>query len=810
MDQFEELFRFGLDGASPAARAESESFVALLLRLAEQERLPVYCTITMRSDFIGDCDAYTGLPEAINRGQFLVPRLTRAQRREAIVGPVRLTGQRISARLVDRLLNERLDTRDDLPILQHVLLRCWDHWAEGAHEVAEPGPIDDASYEAVGTIHDALNQHADRALEDLDEADRTLARHLLQSLTEVDARNRRIRRPAPLSSLADLTGADVERLQRVMEPLRTEGRNFLVLSRDPDPVVDISHESLIRQWCTLRDWVDEEALDAKIYRRLADTAARHTPEQPRFYRDADLKEAVDWKWRRRPTVAWAERYGSGFTEAMAFLRDSRLVRNRERREHRLAEAERARLLEERAALAERQADQERAARDRARRWTLSMAALAVTMLVVAGVAGHFWWESARQTDLARVATAQAEEQFLAASVNLARAHDEKAVGIVSQPEDKLSTSDYQGALLQALQAQRQKIGGKRGLRPAALDALGAGKLERAFAQRWASPNPSLGSPVTAVAFSPDGRLLASASWDNTLRLWDAATGAAVRTLEGHQDSVYAVAFSPDGRLLASASWDNTVRLWDPATGAAVRTLEGHQERVSAVAFSPDGRLLASAAWDYTVRLWDPATGAAVRTLEGHQNSVNAVAFSPDGRLLASASTDNTVRLWDPATGAAVRTLEGHQERVNAVAFSPDGRLLASASTDNTVRLWDPATGAAVRTLEGHRRWVNAVAFSPDGRLLASASGDKTVRLWDPATGAAVRTLEGHQEWVNAVAFSPDGRLLASASTDNTVRLWDPATGAAVRTLEGHQEQVNAVAFSPDGRLLASASGSSWW
>jgi hypothetical protein len=181
----------------------------------------------MRSDFIGDCDAYTGLPEAINRGQFLVPRLTRAQRREAIVGPVRLTGQRISARLVDRLLNERLDTRDDLPILQHVLLRCWDHWAEGAHEVAEPGPIDDASYEAVGTIHDALNRHADQALAELDEVDRTLARHLLQALTGGGCQEPP--HPPPGAEQPRRPDRCRCRAAAVMEPLRTEGRNFLVL-----------------------------------------------------------------------------------------------------------------------------------------------------------------------------------------------------------------------------------------------------------------------------------------------------------------------------------------------------------------------------------------------------------------------------------------------------------------------------------------------------------------------------------------------------------------------------------------------------
>ncbi|KAJ5335724.1 uncharacterized protein N7506_005660 [Penicillium brevicompactum] len=311
--------------------------------------------------------------------------------------------------------------------------------------------------------------------------------------------------------------------------------------------------------------------------------------------------------------------------------------------------------------------------------------------------------------------------------------------------------------------------------------------------------------VRSVAFSPDGRLLASGSWDKTVRLWDPATGALTQTLEGHSDAVNSVAFSPDGRLLASSSRDKTVRLWDPATGALTQTLEGHSNAAGSVAFSPDSRLLASGSWDKTVRLWDPATGALAQTLEGHSEVVGSVAFSPDGRLLASGSGDKTVRLWDPATGVLTQTLEGHSDAVDSVAFSPDSRLLASGSRDNTVRLWDPATGALTQTLEGHSDAVNSVAFSPDSRLLASGSRDKTVRLWDPATGALTQTLEGHSDAVRSVAFSPDGRLLASSSWDKTVRLWDPATGTLTQTLEGHSERVFSVTFSPDGCLLASGS-----
>ena len=364
--------------------------------------------------------------------------------------------------------------------------------------------------------------------------------------------------------------------------------------------------------------------------------------------------------------------------------------------------------------------------------------------------------------------------------------------------------------------------------------------------------------VDALAFSPDGRTLASGSADKTVRLWDAETGRELRSLVGHTLHVRAVVFSPDGRWLASGSTDGSVRVWDAARGGELKRLEVPGGALS-LAVSADGRTLAAGTLENSIRLFETSSWRELRELKGHAGWVTSLAFSADGKMLASGSRDKAVRLWDVSGGRELHVLKGHGDLVKSVAFSPDGRLLASASFDRTAKVWGVGDGREVRTLERFSGKLTAAAFSSDGRTLLVSAGDRSVRAFDAATWAeargvagvgdadagdtpgevaafspegarlatsngdktiqlrdipstttttnAPRVFESYSSGVYTTAFSPDGRWFANGGKDRTIRIWEVATGRKVRTLTGHTGWVTHVSFSPDSRWLASASHS---
>jgi WD40 repeat protein/beta-lactamase regulating signal transducer with metallopeptidase domain len=320
-------------------------------------------------------------------------------------------------------------------------------------------------------------------------------------------------------------------------------------------------------------------------------------------------------------------------------------------------------------------------------------------------------------------------------------------------------------------------------------------------------SPNARAVVLAVAYSPDGTLLASAGDDAVIRLREVASGRLVGQLEGHKDAVSCVVFSPDGRTLATGSYDRTVKLWDVATRRQKMTLKGHTSWVFSVAFAPDGASLASGGHDKTVRIWDVGTGSEIVTLAGHNGSVRVVSFAPAGDdcLLASGGADKLVLVWSARSRALRARLEGHQGTVRALMFSPDGATLATGGEDGEVRLWNTNSGAVRAVLVGHSDMVTCLVFSPRGGVLATGSLDSSVKLWETHGGRERASLQGHLDGVSALAFAPDGRQMATAGFDGSVRLWEPSAPIfSPAACLAYGDELKTVSFSADGRTLRAA------
>jgi len=429
VDQFEELFRFRQKGAAGAPADDGAAFVNLLLEAARGNEYRIHVVLTMRSDFLGDCARFRDLPEMLNDGQYLIPRLTRDQRRATIEGPVAVSGATIAPRLTQRLLNDAGDDPDALPVLQHALMRTWDAWKESG---PPDRPIDLEHYLGIGGMAGALSKHADEGYEGLAAIPgaQALAQRLFRGLCERGTDYRETRRPTPLAELCDAAGTDAATMTRVIDAFRRDGRTFIMpgwpATLEADTVIDISHESLIRQWQMLREWVQGEARSATEYQRLRQTA-QLWPQNAALWRNPDLEQALLWEREEAPSPAWAARYGAReeFARAIEFLRASEAAWREEN--ERIAQAARAateRELEMRTQRDHEARLQAEVRELRSRKRLLS----AVLVLVPALIAGLGWAvynsrEAVKQASLARVQQAAAQQAAHQARIEAVKAQE---------------------------------------------------------------------------------------------------------------------------------------------------------------------------------------------------------------------------------------------------------------------------------------------------------------------------------------------------------------------------------------------------
>jgi WD40 repeat protein len=808
IDQFEELFRFGLDSRDEMRKEEAIDFVALLLALAQQSTLSVYVVLTMRSDFLGRCDAFYRLPEAMNRSQYLVPRLTREQRREAIQGPVLLYGQTISPRLVDCILNDLGDESDQLPVMQHALRLMWDYWRRHAQD----GPIDIEHYKAIGTVTEALSRHADEAFARLHDQQQRLAEVIFRCLSEGDTR-----RPVRLGVAADVAGPGVtpEQVAEVVEVFRHPDYSFITppvgVSLLPDTMLDISHESLIRQWQKLKQWVLQEAVEAQAYRRLEQTARLWKEDKAALWSTPDLENALAWKERLQPTAAWAERYGSDFALAMEFLDASQQAH-----EDRRQQEEKRRQQEEE--VRQRELQQ---ARKRFRQAIIGL-------LVIASLAIVTFWALVQ----AKQATTKAQRAATDAqnATTEAKTQRDNAKNYANAAETERNRAQEVAKQMFELQLQQasglERIGDYTRANQILLETRKQDPFilptrypmrnlmeQLTVLMHWPASPPyeyeRAGVRLKKVAVSPDGRWLAAVGEKGKVILLGATDDRKpLRTLPGHTEgtTVNVVLFHPEGEWFATAGDDRRIMRWSVAQAEPKELPDWlAPDQVWALAVNPAGTLLASGGPGTDIILWNSSTGEVVRRLlgglAGHTASIRGLTFSPDGRWLASASTDFSARIWDLKTSKARPPMK-HPDRVEAVAFSPDSQLLATGGWDNRVRLWQVASGRLMQELEGHKNRVSSLVFINSGRHLVSASSDRTLRVWDTNSGVTLRILQNYTGEVNGVVAN--AKYLFSANANGTIQRWDmPNTGSGqeIRVVQ-IPSKPTAMTIAPDSTSIA--------
>jgi WD40 repeat protein len=773
VDQLEEALTFADEQQRPAF---GEAIAAAL------EAELVYLVTTLRSDFVSTLQIKLPALAALlndHAERYVLPPISRVGLREAISEPALRFGVEIEEQLVELIATdaEELGRGDDeldeegvlrtresaLPLVAHVLRGLWDAGTADDRNVT----VDE--YIRVGRITGALTSSANAILEPLDVQECARARELLLRLVRVTREGRDTRRTISREVALSLAGGG-ERGERLLARLsgartsdeKAPSARLLVISESGGRArVDLVHEALLREWATLRNWIEQDRRQLLADEELA---RRATTWREQGKRRSGLPSGLD--------MAEALR-GRPHGEAEPLQREYQAL---------LRWAQRV-------------------------RWAATIgisASVVVVAVILAVVFRGKQHEATEALQLAEQALADKHEEETRKDAALAEAKlaGERAdEALNAQKGLQVSMLADAGQGLEALVLGVQTLGSYAPRFDRAPTSILLGlqdAMDTDFVGEVATCEGHT-NEILAMAYSPDGTRIATGSRDSTAKLWDAANGKLVATLEDDFWAVKAVAFSPDGKFLAT-SGERKACLWDPADGELLVRLDGHE--FAALAFSPDGKRVATAGLDGTSKLWNTADGTLLLTLEVTTGTVSGVAFSPDGNRIVTLVERGTSKLWDAAHGELLGSFTAHRE-IRALAFSSDGTRFITMGDETVAKLWDTTTLELLASLEGNHQ-ISALAFSPTGQRIAIANDFGAARLWD-SDGKPLAALDGHTDSIAALVFSPDGSRIASASWDRSARLWDANDGKPLASLHGHFAVVTSIAFAPDGRRIATAS-----
>ncbi len=764
VDQFEELFRFSADENVNVQKDDAIDFVNVLLQLSQQTGLPVYTCITMRSDFIGDCSRFYGLPEAMNESQYLVPRLNRVQLKNVIEGPVKLYGGKIEPSLTSRLLNDLQQTNDELPLLQHALMRTWDYQAKAGKNI-----LDLESYKSIGGVETALSKHAEEALEGMTEDELTITKKVFQSLTSIDDNGRKIRRPARLSELEAITGAGKEKLMEVINRFISDKRNFLVItkaSNDDNNVIDISHESLIRQWNSLSKWVDEENESVKQYLRLVESADLYQANEKNYLTGTELEMAVKWRDTFKPQQAWALRYNKDFDTSLLYLSQSENAWKQAKLHEEEQEANRIKEEQEQQ-LHEQKHQQELATQKlkiRKNRLIAGIIAFGlVVSLSVAVLAIKNEKEAKRQAVAFRLVTIALDT--VTKNPNIALGLAREAINI--RPDSLIVATGY-----------------------------------KILSNNIFYKNLVQADAHTFISISKDGKLIITGSPDGTDSIYD-TNGKFIKKFTQH-GQLRAVDVSKDGQTLLTGSTNGEVDLWG-INGNLINKIKNPDSfRITTSLFSSgeDSILIRSEKDEGILSLYNK-TGK--RLFVFNQPQIICAAFSPDGTQILTGGPGGSGTLWN-LSGKVLRSFSGgFVGAIMSVAFSPDRNYIVLGSWGGIVTFWDNYDTSKLPSSISNDDAVSSIAFINTNEVVIGSWKGK-ISVWG-FDGVNMPTHEadligGHTKTIHSIVVlqNDEQTSFLTCETNGNALVWNREMLGDDQSQTLRQKNDTIEAFFKDGKI----------
>lgn len=825
-DQFEELFRYSDEGEEFGD--EGAAYVNLILTAVKQRRVPIYVAINMRSDFIGDCAEFQGLTEMINESNYLVPQMTRDQKRMAIEGPVAVSGAKISSRLIKRLLNDIGDNQDQLPILQHAMMRTWEYWRNN-HDAGEP--IDIRHYNSIGKIDQALSLHANEAYEELNTRQKEIAEVLFKTITERNQDNQGLRRPAKIGLVAELANAQEKEVIDVVENFRKPGRSFLMpglhVTLGADSVVELSHESLMRIWTRLSTWVEEEFESALMYKRVSDAAAMYQIGRTSLWRPPDLQLALNWQKKQRPTRAWAQRYDVAFERAIVFLDTSRITYEAELKNQEMLQRRMLR-------------------RARATNLVLALFLVVAIALFFYGLiqsieANKNLVDAKEAKDKAELASKEAQKQRESAEktaqeVILKQSQIESQRDQLEQFNKELGLKIFEAERLKKEaeenfgEAVRQKESAELSSRIADLETNRADSLSRisdnrlmlSIAQSLEAKSEGIDDKDLAGATALQGYLYHTQNGGKKYDpyvfrgLYYALTKLAgtnynaVKMPGNFKSKMFALAASHHASTFFTSGNDGRIFQGNSETQKVDKVIDEKSFPNRVLALSIDEKYLVNGSDSSYVEIFSLADARkAPLIVHGHTGPITDIKFLPDNSGFISASADKTLRLTNQVSGSSKQILALPFD-IKSIDISPNGKSLVAGSASGKLILVNLADYSYKELRDESPNRILSVAFHPRKQTVAYGVEQVkerrgVVKLFDISLMKVEKELGGHRAGISDLEYSHDGLLLASAGLDRKLHMWvvDHVNDLPI-VMDNNNGYVWNLAFSKNSdQLLAS-------